>query len=306
MGGVGGRTDGVCGAVECQKSSGSLHFHFWAFIQRAHQMHTLEEIANMLESALLNADDLKRFCAHMCCESYPDEKAYAGAQKDLEKRCPQLNEKDDAIDGAVPEWGMYRFGRVAPFIFWSDTGLTYGDCHEEQVMGVEGSTVSDATDKRRELNLDAAAYTQHFSKALQENQMCAQHHIHKKSSTTGERLVPNACRASSKQNECKHGFPQLERINRKRPLLVCKGIAKARNLSLKGKRNALGSILGLRNCEWLNGTAPGFCLGLSGGNTDVKLNDRLPAISPTHESEECQRGCVPDDPERRNATLAAW
>ena len=296
MGGFGGRTDGVCGAVECQKSSGSLHFHFWAFIQRAHQMHTLEEIANMLENALLNAEDLKRFCAHMCCESYPDEEAYAGAQKELEKRWPQLNEKDEAIDDAEPKWGKYRFGRVAPFI-WSDSGSTYSDCHEEHVMSVDGLSVSDATEKRRELSLDAAAYTQHFGKALQENQMCAQHHIHKKSGTTGERLVPNACRASNKQNECKHGFPQLERVNQQRPLLVCKGIAKPRNLSLKGKRNALGSILGLRNCEWINGTASTLCLGLSGGNTDVKLNDRIPIISSTHETEECQRCCVPDDPE---------
>ena len=174
MGGVGGRTDGVCGAVECQKSSGSLHFHFWAFIQRAHQMHTLEEIANMLESALLNAEDLKRFCAHMCCESYPDEKAYAGAQKDLEKRWPQFNEKDDAIDGVVPEWGMYRCGRVAPFV-WSDTGLTYGDFHEEQVMGVEGSAVSDATEKRRELGCSCIHAALQQSPAGKPNVRAASH-----------------------------------------------------------------------------------------------------------------------------------
>ncbi len=103
-------------------------------------------------------------------------------------------------------------------------------------MSVDGLSISDATEKRRELSLNAATYTHHFEKALQENQMCAQHHIHKKSGTTGERVVPNACRASGKQNECKHGFPQVERVNRKRPLLVCKGIAKARNRSLKAQR----------------------------------------------------------------------
>ena len=73
-------------------------------------MHTLEEIANML------AEDLRRFCAHMCCESYPDEEVYTGAQKELEKRWPQFNEKDDAIGDTPSEWGNYRFGRVPPFV----------------------------------------------------------------------------------------------------------------------------------------------------------------------------------------------
>ena len=46
-GGIAGRSDGICGAVECQKSSGSLHLHFWNFIQRAHQHKSLAEIAAM-------------------------------------------------------------------------------------------------------------------------------------------------------------------------------------------------------------------------------------------------------------------
>ena len=33
-GGIAGRADALFGAVECQKSNGSLHYHFFVFVQR--------------------------------------------------------------------------------------------------------------------------------------------------------------------------------------------------------------------------------------------------------------------------------
>ena len=75
MGGIAGRSDGLAGAVECQKVSGSLHFHFWNFVQRAHQLKTLTEIGDMVKDPLLTSDQLKRFHEHMSCEMYPDEEA---------------------------------------------------------------------------------------------------------------------------------------------------------------------------------------------------------------------------------------
>ena len=59
MGGLAGRADAMFGAVECQKSNGSLHYHFFLFVQRLHQYATVLEIAELLEQALANADDLK-------------------------------------------------------------------------------------------------------------------------------------------------------------------------------------------------------------------------------------------------------
>ena len=53
MGGQGGLSHALVGAVECQKTTAALHLHFWNFIQRAHQYLTLEEITHKLESALL-------------------------------------------------------------------------------------------------------------------------------------------------------------------------------------------------------------------------------------------------------------
>ena len=112
-------------------------------------------------------------------------------------------------------------------------------------------------------------------------------------------MIPNACQSKADPHKCKHDFPMLARMNRKRPLLVCHGIAKRRKLDQKASRKMLGCVLGFRNSEWLDATAPGLCVGFSGGNTDVKLNDRLPIIPETHENEHCKKHCVSSCPEKR-------
>ena len=58
MGGIDGRCDGIAGAVECQKTKGTLHFHFWCYVQRPRQYESLEEIGKLLEDALVTAADL--------------------------------------------------------------------------------------------------------------------------------------------------------------------------------------------------------------------------------------------------------
>ena len=93
------------------------------------------------------------------------------------------------------------------------------------------------------------------------------------------------------------------RMNRHRALVICKGLGKKKGLRLSGKRNFLGCILGKRNSPWINGTSPAFCIGLSGSNSDVKMNDRLPIIQSTHEHSECTRRCVPADPRKRERAL---
>eukprot|EP00973_Karenia_brevis_P013780 1870455-Karenia_brevis.AAC.1 len=59
-GGVFGRCSGLFGAVECQKSC-SLHLHFKAYVQRAHQHKTLLELADMIKKGLLSPDALKAY-----------------------------------------------------------------------------------------------------------------------------------------------------------------------------------------------------------------------------------------------------
>ena len=67
MGGFAGRTDAICGATECQKSNGSLHFHFFAFVQRLHQFETLTDIAHLLEQGLVQAEEFKSFVNELSC-----------------------------------------------------------------------------------------------------------------------------------------------------------------------------------------------------------------------------------------------
>ena len=60
------------GAVESQKSTGTLHFHGLVFLQRAHQHKTLRDIAEMLEAGLFSVDALKAWHCWVCRETYPD------------------------------------------------------------------------------------------------------------------------------------------------------------------------------------------------------------------------------------------
>ena len=70
MGGLAGRADAMFGAVECQKTTGSLHYHFFLFVQRLHQFASMKEIAVALEAKLVCAQELKDFLSNICCESY--------------------------------------------------------------------------------------------------------------------------------------------------------------------------------------------------------------------------------------------
>ena len=92
-------------------------------------------------------------------------------------------------------------------------------------------------------------------------------------------------------------------MNRDVPLLVCKGIAKARGLKMTGTRNMHGCVLGFRNCPWVNGAPKGLCVALSGGNCDAKINDRLPIMPETHEDAYCTRRCVPGSNAKRKKAL---
>ena len=288
MGGQGGRSDGLVGAVESQKTTGTLHLHFWNFIQRAHQYLTLEEIGHKLEDALLKAEDLKRFCEHICCESYPSTEKIEAQLETIEKRWPKFHEEDESINDGPVCWGKNRFGRIPSFV-WEDAGTNYTALYK-----------SNDNELWNLLKNDAMKYEASYKEALQEHMLCAQHHIHRKDPVTGERKIPNACRSARDAQSCKHDFPMDCRMNTDKPLVICKGIATKRKLHSSGKRNMLGGILNRRNNPWINGTAPGMVIGISGSNSDVKLNDLLPILPSTHESAVCfRKKCIPLDPEKK-------
>ena len=107
VGGFAGRSDGICGAVECQKSSGSLHLHFWNFVRSVHQHKSLAEISTMLKDALMNADQMKAFCVTVCCEEYPDGPAVEQNLDTLEAQWLRFSEENDTSTPAATEaWGQ--------------------------------------------------------------------------------------------------------------------------------------------------------------------------------------------------------
>ena len=124
MGGVAGRCDGIAGAVECQKSKGSLHLHFWCYAQQLHQFKSLSEIAAMLDKGLVNASDLKRFTQELCNEKYPLEEHLTQEVEELEQCWPCFKETNTTEETAGISWGECRPGRIPPFV-WKDNGPDY-------------------------------------------------------------------------------------------------------------------------------------------------------------------------------------
>jgi hypothetical protein len=177
MGGIAGRVDALAGAVECQKVTGSLHLHFWAFVQRVHQYHTMEEIGKMLEKGLIEADDLKRFIEGICCESYPHEDQHLNSIDQIEKNWPKFHEDTDKytleetdVASKPPVWGELRYGRLPPFIWEESKDADYSSLYEANAPDDQHAILQDG----------ANAYRRRFNNALQENQMRVQHHIHPK------------------------------------------------------------------------------------------------------------------------------
>ena len=123
MGGIAGRVDAMIGAVEAQKCTGCLHYHFFIFAQRAHQFTDLQEIGKRLEAGLLAADDLKNYLSNVCCESYPDVARAMDERSKVEHSFPSFAEKQECDSAPPYTWGNWKLGRVPQFVY--DDAATY-------------------------------------------------------------------------------------------------------------------------------------------------------------------------------------
>ena len=132
MGGFAGRADALFGAVESQKSNGSLHLHFFLYAQRLHQHHTLEEIARKLSEGLVTAEQFKRYWADICVEHYADLEAHQAEADNLEAEWPAYKETSSTSSSKTSEaWGENRLGKIPQFI-WGDAGVHYGQLLDAQ------------------------------------------------------------------------------------------------------------------------------------------------------------------------------
>jgi len=91
---------------------------------------------------------------------------------------------------------------------------------------------------------------------------------------------------------CKHNYPKDSQVTTT-VKIICKGNCKKHGLRIRGRRNALGSILGKRNCSWICGSAR-IMTALVRSNTNTMPNYRVPIIDSTHDP-ECEADCLKDD-----------
>ena len=146
-----------CSAVECQKSTGSLHYHFFLFVQRLHQFATLKEIAELLETKLVEAWELKDFLANICCESYTDVEAFRQQRDSLEANFPAYSEASECQKGL--QWGDLKLGRLPAFLY-EDAGVSGGTADLSRIAA--SSPVTCEVDDL----IDAAKYKSLFGKAF--------------------------------------------------------------------------------------------------------------------------------------------
>ena len=75
-----------CGSAE---DNGCLAFIFlFIFVQRLHQIATMEEIAEKIKENLVNAEELKQLLSQICGERYPDTNQFMTARHALEMNFP--------------------------------------------------------------------------------------------------------------------------------------------------------------------------------------------------------------------------
>ena len=117
MGGFAGRADAIFGAKECQKSNGSLHIHFFAFIQRLHQFCNMAEIAARLEQGFVSAAELKSYINNICCTAYPDVNQFKDERDTLEKHFPTYAEWQECNGNEQPtRCGECMLGQIPAFV----------------------------------------------------------------------------------------------------------------------------------------------------------------------------------------------
>ena len=182
MGGFAGRTDAIFGAKECQKSNGSLHLHMFVFIQRLHQYCNLAEIAQRLEQALVNAEDLKDYINNICCTTYPDPERFEAEKPKLEKNFPRYAEwqEYDAAEGPL-RCGDCMLGQIPAFVRQDSHAAP-----KASLVDLFPSTEDNALDRgttliaREEaMRQEGQDYKVKFERSQQFFQSRCQHHIHK-------------------------------------------------------------------------------------------------------------------------------
>ena len=291
-GGVLGGIAAIGGSTEYQ-GAGTPHYHAEGHIVCAYQYGTMKEIEEKIHERKLTVDKWKQYNTWLHHEDTFDA----------------LQHQD-----FVPKVESAFFDRFrAP----EHDGLSQVPTYLTEDARLQSSadtlSVSSALKpvERKALYKDGEVFLKQYKQDLQYVFSRVQHHVHK---LTTKGYVPlNACRLKSKgkqkvraNDKCKANFP-LTHMKTTKSIAVCRGVAKRFKLQVAGRRNAFGSMIGKRSCEWQSGTTPAFAV-IFRSNTHTLPNYRIPIIPETHEDDMCHskacRGAM-QDPKEKN-TWQRW
>ena len=121
------------------------------------------------------------------------------------------------------------------------------------------------------------------------------------------------CRPKGRKKSCtcKVGFPKKvikDSSGKVRPQtcrvrVVCQGVAGQLDLKTSGQRNALGSIVGTRQCEWFAPTSA-VLAQVARSNTNVQCNYRVPITKSTHDKDCPSENCIGKTSSRQLCLIA--
>jgi hypothetical protein len=258
---------GMCsaygGCVEYQHNT-DPHLHANAHLVNIYQFGTLKEVALALEQKMLTPENIFDFKAWVSREEHFDHEGHYAQLAHLEQAF-QTNYSAPEHNGLC----------LLPSYIQADTGPTLWD--ENSAVSTEAATA------------DAKEFKATYEKDAQYVISRRHHHIHLKNTRTGLRQPLSGCRSKRSKLACKGDFPKTKRLNLV-PKVVCPGNARKHGLRVSGRRNALGSVLSVRRCEWMSECAPGFAV-IVRDNTHTAPNYRVPLTEQTHDA-KCKKDCL--------------
>jgi hypothetical protein len=280
MGGYAGLATGLAFATEFQ-GDGTPHAHGFVSLANMYQHRTLKEIGDLIESnhhGMTSESILQRitsFTEHLQREDHFNNAEHQRNLETLEREFHANNEG--------PARNHYLSVRSRPLYecadkpyLWSASSAHGGHC----------AALVDAVHR------EAEEFKRIFETDVQFVFSRVQHHWHPLNKK-GQREPMPYCRPASKRcTRCKRDFPKKVqkdafgkvRRDRYRARIVCRGVAAELDLKTTGRRNALGSILGRRQCEYFSSTSA-LLAEVSRSNSNVQCNYRVPITSVTHDKD---------------------
>ena len=290
-GGILGLAKGLCGAIEYQGNS-TPHFHGNLFLANIWQK-PLTVLADKLQQEVQEVANVHQFHEWLHSETHPLPEAHAAAvQTQLEDAWRQ--KFSTANYDSLSQWPRFVVEDTTkspwlptPPVSARSAALAEANpTGEKQTHPPLSPEIPHICDEKSHMQ-DAAAYIAAYKAALQPRFSCQQHHMHVWDPKQKAYQPLAGCCKKDRPNRCKHGFPKkLNPVAR----VICRGNARRYGLSTKGRKNALGNVLGVRHEPWLSGTARAFTLMML-GNTNTSGNFRVPLTTATHDP-TCRRNCL--------------